>query len=202
MKLLAKCAGAALFLLIFAACSFDYEEGRIAEDLEETVPETILENFVQVRTLEGKPDYRVYGDRAETYGKKKETIIKDVLFQDFNPDGEIEIEGTADKITYYSESDNAEMSGNLQFYNAEEEIEIRAEYLFWHDESETLSTREEEPVTLIKENGTNIQGLGFTAFGKTKTITFALGVSGVWVEDEDEDEEEGKDEGGENGSLE
>lgn len=175
-------------LLGIIGCSFDYEEGKLAEDLSETVPETVLIDFVQVRTVEGKPDYRVYGSRAEVYGKRKETVIEDVLFQDFNDEGEIVTEGTADKVLFSSETENAEMTGDLRFYNADEEVQIFSEYLFWNDADETLTTRETEPVTLIKENGTEMRGTGFSADGKSKTINFTNRVQGTWVEDDEEDE--------------
>ncbi len=177
------------FFIVLCGCSFDYEEARIAEDLSETVPETVLIDFVHVRTVKGKPDYRVYGERAETYKKKKETVLQDVLFQDFNAEGELETEGVADTITFFSETENAQMSGNLQFYNAEEELEIRSDYLFWNEELEMLTTDESEPVTLVKQNGTYIQGMGFSADGASKSIRFSKGVSGTWVEDEDDDTE-------------
>jgi LPS export ABC transporter protein LptC len=179
------------FILLLTGCSFNYEEGKIAEDLSETVPETVLMNFVQVRTVEGKPDYRVYGTKAEAYGKKKETVITDVVFQDFDRDGTVETEGIADRITYYSESENAELSGNLQFYNTNEEVEIRAEYLFWNEAEETLTTEEREPVTLVKTNGTVVTGTGFSARGASKTIVFTGGVEGTWVEDEEDEQEPG-----------
>lgn len=181
-------SGLALFVFLLG-CSFNYEEGKIAEDLSETVPETVLIDFVQVRTLEGRPDYRVYGTKAEAYGKRKETVISEVVFQDFNKEGEIETEGTADTIIYFTESENAEMSGNLRFYNDEEEVEIRSDYLFWNEQEEMLTTKEQEPVTLIKPNGTRITGTGFSARGKSKTIVFTGSAAGTWVEDEEDEEQ-------------
>lgn len=174
------------FSVFLIGCSFDYEEGKIAEDLSETVPETVLIDFVQVRTVEGKPDYRVYGSRAEAFAQKKETVLTDVIFQDFNTEGEIETEGVADSIIFFTDTENAEMDGNLQFYNAEEEVEIRSGYLFWNDSEDTLTSRETERVTLIKENGTVISGTGFIARGNEKTVDFAGGAAGTWVEEEEE----------------
>ena len=189
MKYVYYCISGLAFLLSLLGCSFNYEEGKIAEDLSETVPETVLIDFVQVRTLKGNPDYRVYGTKAEAYSKKKETVISEVVFQDFNSDGEIETEGTADSITYFTETENAEMYGNLRFYNAKEEVEIRSEYLFWNELEELLTTEEQEPVTLLKKNGTTITGTGFSARGGSKKIVFTGSVKGTWVEDEETDEE-------------
>jgi len=172
---------------VFAGCSFDYEEGALAEDLSETVPETVLIEFVQVRTTSGKPDFRVYADRAEIYGKKKETVLEDVLYQDFDKSGAVVTEGFADRILYFTESEDAELEGNLRFYNADEEVKLEAEYLYWKDDEKFLNTRPDELVVLTKENGTVVTGRGFSAQGRSKTIDFAGGVGGTWVEDEEDE---------------
>lgn len=183
----------ALFIFICTGCTFDYEEGRIAEDLAETVPETVLQEFTQVRMYKGRPQYRVYGSRAETYGKKKETVAEDVLFQEFGSEGEVVTEGSAERITYFSETENAELEGNLDFYNTDEEAGIAGDYLYYNDEKNTLSGKPEERIIMEKKDGSTLSGWGFTVQISEKEIRFSSRVEGVWVEEDEEDEEDGED---------
>lgn len=188
--LLFTCSIAAVIFL--TGCTFDYEEARMAEDLSETVPETVLHEFTQVRMYKGVPQYRVYGSKAETYGKKKETVAEDVLFQEFDDEGQVVTEGSADRITYFTESENAELTGNLDFYSADEEAGIEGEYLYWNDEKQTLAGRPEERISMEKNDGSAISGRGFTAEISEKAIRFSDAVEGVWVDEEEEDEEDGE----------
>lgn len=177
----------AAFVLICAGCTFDYEEGRIAEDLDETVPETVLREFTQVRMYKGRPQYRVYGSRAETYGKKKETVAENVLFQEFGSEGEIVTEGSAERITYFTETENAELEGNLDFYSADEEAGIEGDYLYYNDEENTLSGKPEERIIMEKKDGSSLSGRGFAVNISEKEIRFSSGVEGIWVEEDEED---------------
>ncbi len=176
-------------LVSAAACTFDYTEARIAEDLEETVPETVLHDFTQVRIYNGVPEYRVYGAKAETYSKRNETVIEDVLFQEYNSEGELVTEGSADRVVFNSETEDARLSGNLEFYNSTEDAGVKADNLSWKDQAKTLTGRDEEYITVVKKDGSSITGKGFSADVSSKNITFSSDISGVWV---DEDEEEGE----------
>jgi LPS export ABC transporter protein LptC len=182
--------GLLLVLIMCAGCSFDYDEAKIAEDLSETVPETVLLDFIQVRMYKGQPEYRVYGKKAETYGKKKETILEDVLFHEFDDAGSVVTEGKADLVTHFSETDNAQMEGNLDFYSKDEEAGITADYLFWDDEKSTLQGKDEETITLRKDDGSELSGRGFIADISEKQVEFTSSVSGIWVDEDEDDNEE------------
>ena len=179
----------ALTAAVICGCTFDYEEARIAEDLEEAVPETILEDFTQVRIYDGIPEYRVYGDKAETFSKRNETIIEGVLFQEFDSEGELVTEGSADRIVFNSETEDAELSGNLEFFNSSEEAGVNADYLTWKNADKLLTGNDDDYTSLVKKDGSTIRGKGFSADLASKNISFRSDISGTWVDEEEEDEE-------------
>ena len=183
---------APLFPLLFA-CSFDYEEARIAEDLDEEVPETIILDFSRTRIDGGRPEFQITGSRAAAYGKRMETEVEDVLFREFGDDGEITTEGRADRLRISSETEDAEIEGNIRFYHAEEETGIEAERLNWSNEERLLSGPEGE-VTVSRKSGSTLTGEGFRADMRRKRIEFSGGARGTWVEEEGEEEGEADEE--------
>jgi LPS export ABC transporter protein LptC len=177
-----------LLPLLFFACSFDYEGARIAEEFDEEVPETIILDFSRTRIDKGRPEFQITGSRAATYGKRMETEVEDVLFLEFDEDGEITTEGRADRIIISSDTEDAEIEGNIRFYHAEEETGIEAERLSWENEERVLSGPEGE-VTVTRKSGSTLSGGGFRADMRRKRIEFSGGARGTWVEEEEDDEQ-------------
>mgnify|MGYP006286945803 CR=1 FL=1 len=179
-----------LLLSLLFACSFDYEGARIAEDLAEEVPETVLIDFSRTRIDGGRPKYQITGSRAAAYGKRLETEVEDVLFREFGDEGEITTEGRADRIMISSETEDAEIEGNIRFFYAEEETGIEAERLSWKNEEQLLTGPEGE-VTVSKKSGSVLTGEGFRADMRSKRIEFSGGARGRWIEEEDDPAEGG-----------
>lgn len=183
-----------LLLPLLIACSFDYEGARIAEDLDEEVPETVLIDFTRVRIDGGRPEFQISGSRAASYSKRMETEVEDVLFREFGDDGEITTEGRADRIRISTESEDAEIEGNIRFYHAGEETGIEADRLSWKNEERILAGPEGE-VTVSKKTGSALTGEGFRADMRHKRIEFSGGARGTWVEQEENEEQEENGEG-------
>jgi LPS export ABC transporter protein LptC len=163
----------------------DYEEASVAEDLSEDIPNTVLFDVTHTIVIDGQPKYRVFAQRAETYEKKKQTILREVLFREMNQKGEVITEGLADSIVYYTDSEDAQMRGNIEFYSATEETQIEANSLTWENEPKVLKGDSEETVYLEKKNGSKVRGKGFQAELKKKSLRFTGEVEGVFVEEEE-----------------
>ncbi|TFG64640.1 MAG: LPS export ABC transporter periplasmic protein LptC [Spirochaetales bacterium] len=174
-----------LAVLSFPGCSLDYNESAIADSLAEEVPDTVLYDFVQTKVTNGLPEIRVYGAEAAAYGKKKQTLIREVLFQEFNKEGELVTEGSADNIVFFTETEDAEIRGSIDFYSKTEKAGIKGEYLYWKNKEKTLSSLPDEPVRMEKDDGSYILGSGFETQVKQKSVTFTRTVQGQWVDEED-----------------
>lgn len=174
-----------LVLVLISGCSLNYEEDKLTDTLGEEVPDTVLFGFVQTKVTNGIPEIRVYGSRAESYGKKKQTILSDVLFQEYDKAGDLITEGKADSVVYYTESEDAEIRGNIDFYSKKEDAGVSGEYLYWNNEEDTLSSKPATPIRMEKKDGTYIEGKGFSTKVKEKSVVFSGDVQGLWVDEED-----------------
>lgn len=177
----------ALAMVILGACSLDYEQGRIAEERPEEVPETVL--FQSSYTVERRNE-RVLtftAEQIETYPEREEQLLFGLAFEERNAEGELLTSGSADEAVYYTESTDVELSGAIRFRSETEEAEVSAEYLYWNDEESRLTSREGDRVTVRRDSGSEITGTGFEAETSLKEVSFTGGVSGRLVTD-DEDE--------------
>jgi len=177
-------------IALAAGCSLDYDAGRIAEERPEELPETIL--FESSYTIERRSDrvLRFTAERAESYPEQNTQLLFGLTFTERNADGEVLSSGNADRATYFTDSDNVELSGGIRFRAETESAEVQAEYLFWNDEEDRLTSREDERVTVVRDSGSKITGLGFEADTRLKRVSFTGEVSGTLVTD---DSEEGSD---------
>jgi LPS export ABC transporter protein LptC len=178
-----------LFFILFISCSLDYSPAMVAEDLSEKVPETVLINFKQTKVENGKISRQVSASRAENYTKTKQTIFLNVQFLDYDKNGEIVTEGKADKVVYKTDTENAEIYGNIYFYSHTEKTEIFAETLIWKNKEKLLTSQPDKLVRVFKkEDNSFIQGRGFETDLRLKQIVFTNGVSGRYVENKQQNE--------------
>jgi len=176
---------------LFISCSLDYSSAIIAEDLSEKVPETTLINFKQIKVENGKITRKVTAGSAENYTKTKQTIFLNLQFFDYNKNGEITTEGKADKVIFKTDSEDAEISGNIYFYSHTENTEIFAEILIWKNKEKILSSQPDKLVRLYrKKDNSFIMGKGFEADLRLKQIVFINGVTGRYSESKKQDESE------------
>ena len=182
-----QCSLAAILLsILLGGCSIDYNEAMIAENLAEDIPDTILYDFTRVEVKDGKPLYRLQAEKAESFEKQYISNLTSVLFQEFDEEGEIITEGQADMVTYFTNTENAEMEGDLTFYSKREGGSVSGEYLFWENETKILKSKTEYTVELEKDSGSTITGTGFEADFTTEHIIFTGKTEGTWVDEEED----------------
>jgi len=170
-----------LFALVFSGCSLDYREAMIGKELLETVPDTILINFKYTRVRQGQTLAVVEGKSGKTFSKKNETVLKHVHFIEYNGKGDILNEGWADNAVYNNDTGNARITGDIKVYSEKEKASINAEELHWTAESKLLKGNKDELILLKKDDGSYIEGKGFTADLKDKSIEFFSDVKGQYV---------------------
>ena len=97
--------------------------------------------------------------------------------------------GWADRVTYFTNTEDAEMEGNLAFHSKREEGSVSGEYLYWENETKILKSKTEYTVELEKDSGSNITGTGFEADFTTEHIIFTGKTEGIWVDEEEDSAE-------------
>lgn len=171
--------------LAVGGCSLDYEQLQMAEERDESVPETVVTDaeFTVVRS--GARSFRISVERAETYPEREEQILTDLSFEELGADGEVITSGAADRAVHNTATDDVIMSGNISFYSREYEARVRTGYLAWNNEEKVLRGREDGQVRLELDSGTVIEGTGFEADMRRSIARFAESVQGVIVTDEE-----------------
>ena len=179
-----------LFALV--ACSLDYGQAEMTEELSDEIAETILTDFTHTVVENGRPVFVVSADRAENYTERKQTVLTDVTFAEYDAEGETITEGVADRAVFFTDTEDAELHGNISFYSAAEEGRIEADYLEWNREERQLTSNPSDAVLLENESGSRVRGTGFRADFTLKQIEFSgktassEAVRGTYVSEEEE----------------
>jgi LPS export ABC transporter protein LptC len=171
-------------VLILAACRLDYESVSVDGD-NEGIPDMVLTDYRHVIVREGREFIILFAEEGRTFSDEKITELSGVFFRELGEDGEILTEGTADEAVIQLETEDVELLGNIDIRNAAEGVQILSQVLFWDNEANELRGNENETTTLLREDGSQVQGTGFVADAGTKTLQFTGRVRGTW-EDEDE----------------
>jgi LPS export ABC transporter protein LptC len=171
-----------LFTIIISSCSLDYSSAHIAEDLSETIPETEFIDFSQVQVRNNKITTKIEASLAESYTKKKEMVLKDLWYKEFDETGELITEGKADKAVFNTETEDADMFGNIYFYSYTEKTAIFADTLYWKNKEEKLIAEPDEKVIVKKDDGSYIEGKGFETDFRLKEIIFKKSVKGSYTD--------------------
>ncbi|MFP4363983.1 MAG: LPS export ABC transporter periplasmic protein LptC [Spirochaetia bacterium] len=179
-------------ILLFAACSLDYGEAELTEELESSIPDSVIMNFQQTVIENGRPFFRIYAAEASVFNQRHETVLEGVWFQEFDEEGVIVSEGSAENAVFYSETENADLEGEVYVYSDEQEVAIFAETLLWERETRSMTTRDPEDGVVVERNdGTAVQGTGFQGNFSLNEITFSGPVTGEYVQEDDEEEGDG-----------
>lgn len=168
----------------FFSCTLDYSQAGSAGELDQNVPNTIINNFRHVSVSGGSPSFRIEASEAKTYEKLAKTVMTDIYFEEFGKDLEIIRHGTGDSAVLYTDTENAEISGSIEFYSKEEKAWLWCEYLFWDEEQKTMTGSADDTVRIRTDEGTRISGRGFRGNMKTMTFTYDKNVEGSYESEE------------------
>ena len=169
-------------MLLLLSCSFDYESGDIADTLDNTQPDIVLENaklvFVRGTTI------TIAADKIEIFSKQQQQNMFNVKFKEEDRRKNIRMEGRADHIVIETDSNNVTMTGNIRTRSSNDEAEIYTEYLYWSDKEKIINGSNIFPVEIQKDIGSSIRGYGFHGDAKKRTLTLRGKTNGQLVVDE------------------
>ena len=177
--------------LIWASCSINYREGQVADDLSDTVPNIRMTGLRHRVANKDRLIMEMTAQLSESYEGAKRISLSGVNFREFGSAGELTAEGKADSVTYYTDTKNAEIAGNIELVSHREKGGIRAQTLYWDDKRRFLSSKPDETTEVFDEDGSHFSGKGFEADIKRLIVTFLQSVDGNYVvADEDTTENE------------
>lgn len=180
--------GAFLTACFLSACSLDYEQARFAEDLPSQIPETILIEFTHTVVARDRVWVVLEADRAESYSERKEISLEGVYFREFDGEGKLITEARADQAVFNTASEDTSVAGSIVIYSPREQASLQADRLSWTGDGRRLAASPEQTVRLQKDDGSFVEGRGFSADFRRKKLEFSSRVRGSYVWEEENEE--------------
>ncbi|UCF99846.1 MAG: LPS export ABC transporter periplasmic protein LptC [Spirochaetaceae bacterium] len=182
---LLKPLGLGLALILVVSCSLDYEQARMAESIPGQIPETILFDFTHTVVSGGRIWVVLEAERAETYSERKEIVLQGVSFREYDEQGNLLTEAQAERAVFNTDSEDATVSGAIVIYSPEEKASLQAGRLSWIREGRRLVADDGQAVRLQKDDGSFVEGRGFSADFRRKKLEFSSRVRGSYVREEE-----------------
>ena len=171
----------AFLLFLPPACSFNYRDSLVIDEIEETVPNIRMTGVIHRTASSDRILVEMSADRSESYEKVKKIILFGVHFREYDSQGNLAAEGRADRVEYFTATKNAEIRGNIEISSRREEGGIRTGYLYWDDKSRILMGSTDELTEIYDDEGSSLSGRGFEADLKRVIISFLQAVEGDYV---------------------
>jgi len=169
------------------SCSFDYGN---QEGANKDQPDLIMENVEYVRVRSADPQARFQAERLERYEERRIMELRNFSFEQFGNRGEdINASGRAGSASVEIDSGDIRMDDGVRIDVETEDLAIETKWLEWKDKERTLTSGEEEEVSIYQENGTAFTGIGFHADARRRTWEFVGSVGGTYTHEDDEEEE-------------
>jgi LPS export ABC transporter protein LptC len=183
--------GISILAGLLGACSFDYGD---AESDQGNLPDIVMKDVEYVRVRKGNPLVRFTAESAERYEKRQTMELTNFSFEQFEPQGvEINAVGQAGTASVELDSGNIRLRDGVRLTVETEDITLETEGLDWQDQERLLLGEETAPVDMRRSDGTNFSGQGFSADIRNRTWSFASGIKGtyIWEDDEEAEDPEG-----------
>lgn len=172
---------AALAAALLASCSLDYEGARLEEQIPERLPDTVATGLVHRVVKNSRTSLEVTADRAETWDALKRTELDGVTFVEYDREGKQAVEGSAGRVVFHTETEDAEISGRVRVHSAVDEAGIETESLAWKNAARQLAAPALERVVITKDDGSRLEGTGFVGDFRRREFVFTGPVRGTYV---------------------
>ena len=178
---------AAAAAAVLASCSLDYESARLEAQLPEKLPDTVATDLVHRVVKNSRTVLELTADRAETWDAQHRTVIDGASFVEYDQAGAIAVEGSAGRVVFHTDTEDAEISGRVRVYSALEEAGIETEALAWKSKPRLLTAPVHDRVIISSDNGSRLEGTGFVGDFRRREFVFTGPVQGtyVWTEEEE-----------------
>jgi LPS export ABC transporter protein LptC len=167
--------------LLAVSCSVENEAAQSGNTTSAGIPDTVAVNLVHRVSQNGRLTLELTAARAETFNDTKQTIMTGARFTEFDDKGAPTTAGTAGRVVYHSDTENADISGGVRVRSEVEKGVVTADALSWVNKEKRLGAPPEEVVTLRKDDGTSLVGTGFNGDFRTRELVFTGPVKGTYV---------------------
>ena len=161
--------------LLMASCSFVSDDGT--EHEKPVTPDIILENATYTLGQTGEPPIFIKSSRIELYSDDNRAITEALSFIQYNDDGEIRLEGSADSSEIDTESKVMKLDGNVRLAENESGMMIEADTLMFDSENDEVTA--DGNVKVVSDDG-EFEGTGFAGDLLLSSYSFASIEKGVF----------------------
>jgi hypothetical protein len=183
-------AALVVFSLV-SACSLDYG-AALGENLDERIPDTVIFNFVHTIVENGSPRFRLSAERADAFRSTRTLKLVGVSFVEYEraapgPDGSrstavpvVVAEGRADSAVFNTESESADLTGNVRVRSARDGVAVSSAFIRWDGEARLLEGPSESVTTIQDDDGSRVSGAGFKADAARRSFGFSERTTGYY----------------------
>ena len=173
-------AGLACVLAI-AGCSLNYQSAEVETTATPNIPDTVASG-VTYRVVKGsRLSLELEAEQAETYNGRHQTVLTQARFSEYDSKGELDVQGKAGSVVFYTDSQNADISDSVSVSSLSQKGSIAADSLSWQDQTKLLTADPDERIVVKKEDGSYIAGRGFVGDFRRKQVQFDGPVEGAYV---------------------
>lgn len=178
---------AALLVPLLAAtgCTFDYADANVEGEDQDSIPQ--LEIFDARMVIERDNRLELEAGWIASYPAQLRQEFRDLSFREYGPDGDLRLEGYAERGILQTDVENVELLGTVRFYSELEEAQLTSSYLFWDNADRVLTGAPDDEVTITREDGTRLLGTGLRVDGRRNSVEFSGSVRGRYTTDADDD---------------
>jgi len=174
-----------LVIFLFGACTFDYGQG---DEHMTNRPDIVMENIEYSRVRGGHLLARFSAEHAEQWEDRQVMELRDFYFEQMEDQGQtVNVEGHAGAAEVHLESGDIVLFDGVNVRIESEDITINTIVLEWHDSERRLTGNEEYEVAVVRSDGTNFIGTGFSADIRRRTWAFSGEAWGSFVEEDEEE---------------
>ncbi|HTZ50222.1 MAG TPA: LPS export ABC transporter periplasmic protein LptC [Spirochaetia bacterium] len=166
---------------LLAGCSIDYGESASEEKAAEGVPDTVAVDILHRVHKDGRLSLELSASRAVSFSDKNQTVLSNARFTAYDEKGQTSTDGRARTVIFYTDTENAEISGGVQVHSAAEKGDVNAESLYWENKTRKLTAPPAEQVVIRKDDGSALSGSGFSGDFSRRQIGFTGPVQGSYV---------------------
>ncbi len=182
MRRLPRRARLLLIVLLSSGCTFEYGDPSGDSELERSPPQIEIYGVEMVISRANRIE--ISADHVATYAEEEIQEIRGLTFREYDPGGELRVEGSADRATLHLDTEDIQLEGTIRFRSSIEDALVESEFLYWNNDSRVL-TAEGNEVTLYRDDGSRITGRGLILDGRRNSVRFTGGVRGSYVAGEE-----------------
>lgn len=170
----------AFLVTCLTSCSFNYTEGQSPLEM---VPDMILKDVAAYRYENSELFIQLNARELEMYDKEKIWAGSDISFVQYDSADSltIEAEGSSGLIIVDDNLEEYLLGKEVLFHLARENFFLRASGLKWNKKENSLSGPIDGEVVIEKDDGSIIQGTGFSADSLSYSYSFNNSVHGMLV---------------------